>query len=149
MVNMSVNGKERNNILRVNSLSKDTLIEFHNVSKKYKELLALDQVTFTIEKGEIFGYIGPNGAGKTTTIKILVGLIKDYKGDVYINGININDNWKDLHKLIGYHPQEAGFQEWRTVDHAFKTFGRLSGLNSEHIEERTQEILELLNLSEA
>ena len=125
------------------------LIELRNVSKYYKELLALDNISFNIQKGEIFGYIGPNGAGKTTTIKILVGLIKDYTGDVYINRKNINDNWKDLHNLIGYHPQEAGFQEFKTIDNAFKTFGRLSGLNSEDIEKRTQEILELLNLSEA
>jgi len=149
MINMILNGKKVIDIARENGLNEDKLIEFRNVSKRYKELLALENISFTIQKGEIFGYIGPNGAGKTTTIKILVGLIKDYEGDVYINGMDINDNWKGLHNLIGYHPQEAGFQEWRTVDHAFKTFGRLSGLNSEQVESRTQEILELLNLSQA
>ncbi|MFX1418849.1 MAG: ATP-binding cassette domain-containing protein [Promethearchaeota archaeon] len=123
-------------------------IEFKDVSKKFKELLALNKVSFTIKKGDIFGYIGPNGAGKTTTIKILVGLIRDYLGDVHIYGKDISTNRKDIHKLIGYHPQEAGFQEWRTIDHAFKTFGQLSGLDSEHLENRTQEILEFLNLLE-
>ncbi|MFX0155229.1 MAG: ATP-binding cassette domain-containing protein [Candidatus Hodarchaeota archaeon] len=146
---MDLKGKKSIETTMDNSSYKDRLIEFSNVSKYYKEVLALDNISFTIQKGEIFGYIGPNGAGKTTTIKILVGLIKDYTGDVYINGINIINNWKDLHNLIGYHPQEAGFQEWRTVDHAFKTFGRLSGLTSEDIEKQTQKILELLNLSEA
>jgi len=145
---MVLNGKKSKDIAKKNDLNEDKLIEFRNVSKRYKELLALENISFTIQKGEIFGYIGPNGAGKTTTIKILVGLIKDYKGNVYINGINTKNNWKNLHNLIGYHPQEAGFQEWRTIDHAFKTFGCLSGLNSESIEKRIQETLELLNLSQ-
>jgi len=129
-------------------MNNNNCIEFNNVSKKYKELLALDEVSFTIKKGDVFGYIGPNGAGKTTTIKILVGLIRDYIGDVYIYGKDISTNKKDVHNLIGYHPQEAGFQEWRTVDHVFKTFGRLSELESERLENRTQEVLSLLNLSE-
>jgi ABC-2 type transport system ATP-binding protein len=123
-------------------------IEFNNVSKSYKDIIALDKISFNIQKGEIFGYIGPNGAGKTTSIKILVSLIKDYSGDVYVNGKNINKNWEELHNLIGYHPQEAGFQEWRTIDHCLKTFGRLSGLTSELLEERIEEVLRLLNLND-
>lgn len=123
-------------------------IEFRDVSKKYKDIQALDNISFKIQKGEVFGYIGPNGAGKTTTIKILVSLIKDFTGDVFIYGKNIATNRKDLYNLIGYHPQEAHFQGWRTVDHAFKTFGRLSGLSSDYLETRTQEILELLDLSD-
>ena len=121
-------------------------IEFKNVSKSYKDLLALNDVSFTIQRGEIFGYIGPNGAGKTTTIKIIVGLIKDFKGKVLVNRNNVITAKRNLRNLIGYHPQEAGFQEWRTVDHAFKTFGRLSGLKSEHLENRIHEILELIGL---
>lgn len=126
----------------------EVCIEFNNVSKCYKDLLALDDISFTIQKGEIFGYIGPNGAGKTTTIKIIVGLIRDFKGEVLVNRNNVITAKRDLHNLIGYHPQEAGFQEWRTVDHALKTFGRLSGLKSKHLEERTDEILELIGLSD-
>jgi len=129
-------------------MTKNVCIEFKNVSKKYKDLLALNNVSFTIDKGEVFGYIGPNGAGKTTTIKILVGLITEFSGKAYIYGNDIQKDHKDLHKLIGYHPQEAGFQEWRTIDHAFKTFGRLSGLNSDYLENRTQEILKLIGLND-
>ncbi len=129
-------------------MSNNTCIEFRKVSKSYKELLALDNISLNIQKGEVFGYIGPNGAGKTTTIKILVGLIRDFSGEVFINGNDIIINKKELHNIIGYHPQEAGFQEWRTLDHAFKTFGRLSGLSSDQLENRIQEVLNLLNLSE-
>ncbi|MBY8990736.1 MAG: ABC transporter ATP-binding protein [Candidatus Lokiarchaeota archaeon] len=123
-------------------------IEFDRISKTYKDLLALDNISFKIQKGEIFGYIGPNGAGKTTTIKILVGLIQEFEGNVTIFGKNISPKRKDLYNKIGYHPQDAGFQEWRTIDHAYKTYGRLSGLTSDHLENRIQEVLELVGLSD-
>jgi len=126
----------------------ENLIEFRNVQKNYNGTIALDGLSFTIKRGEIFGYIGPNGAGKTTTIKILVGLIHDYKGDVLINGINISKRKGDYYKILGYLPQEAGFQEWKTVNHALSTFGKLSGLMSNHLEERIKEVLELVGLTD-
>jgi ABC-2 type transport system ATP-binding protein len=126
----------------------DSCIEFNNISKNYKDIVALDKVSFKIKKGDIFGYIGPNGAGKTTTLKILVGLVPEFKGEVFVFGENISEIRKDLSNIIGYHPQEAGFQEWRTIDHAYKTFGRLSGLRSVDLENRIQEILELVSLSD-
>ena len=126
----------------------ETCIEFKNISKSYKDLLALDNISFKIQKGEIFGYIGPNGAGKTTTIKILVGLIQEFGGDVIVSGKNISTKRKELYNIIGYHPQDAGFQEWRTVDHAYKTYGRLSGLKSDHLDNRIQEVLDLVGLTD-
>jgi ABC-2 type transport system ATP-binding protein len=123
-------------------------IEFNQVSKSYKDLLAIDNISFEIRKGDIFGYIGPNGAGKTTTIKIIVGLITDFYGKVSIYRDNILTNRKYLHKIIGYHPQEAGFQEWRTIDHAYKSFGRLSGLSSNHLETRIIDILDIIGLTD-
>ena len=126
----------------------ENFIEFRNVQKHYNGIKALDGLTFIIKKGEVFGYIGPNGAGKTTTIKILVGLIHNYKGDVLINGINISKRKGDYHKILGYLPQEAGFQEWRTVNHALSTFGKLSGLRSNHLEERIKEVLDLVGLTD-
>ncbi len=130
------------------SENKKALIEFHNVSKSYKNTLALDKVSFNINKGDVFGYIGPNGAGKTTTIKILVGLIRDYIGDVYIAGKNISKSRQEIYKILGYHPQEAGFQRWRTINHALRTFGRLSGLESNRLESKIQEVLEFVNLQD-
>ena len=103
-------------------------------------------MSFAIKKGEIFGYIGPNGAGKTTTMKILVGLIKEYQGTILINGIDLSKSQTYVHKILGYLPQEVGFQEWRTIDHALKTFGRLSGLDSEHLELRIKNVLEQVGL---
>ncbi|MFW9772312.1 MAG: ABC transporter ATP-binding protein [Candidatus Thorarchaeota archaeon] len=126
----------------------EIFIEFRNVSKKYKEFLALDKVSFSINKGDVFGYIGPNGAGKTTTIKILVGLIRDYKGKVLINGEDLKLHYNELSRILGYHPQEVGFQSWRTVNHTLTTFGKLSGLESEFLKSKINEILEFVNLKE-
>ena len=126
--------------------NKKALIEFQTVSKSYKNTLALDKISLTINKGDVFGYIGPNGAGKTTTIKILIGLIRDYTGDVYLAGKNIAKSRQAIYKILGYHPQEAGFQRWRTINHALRTFGRLSGLELPRLESKIQEVLEFVNL---
>jgi len=124
---------------------KGTFIEFKGVTKIYQGgFKALDEISFFSNKGEIFGYIGPNGAGKTTTIKILVGLIKDYQGDVSVDGINLRE--KDFNTKLGYLPQDVGFQEWRTVDHALTTFGRLSGVPTEALEDRIASTLDLVGL---
>lgn len=124
------------------------LIIFDSVSKKYRDLFALNEVSFEIKAGEIFGYIGPNGAGKTTTIKIIVGLLRDFSGKCSIAGYSMPDNFNSVQKLIGYLPQDVAFQEWRTVDHALTTFGRLSGIKDDILEQRITAVLDLLELSE-
>jgi len=126
--------------------SKQTLISVENISKKYKDVLALNNISFKINKGEIFGYIGPNGAGKTTTIKIMVGLLNQTSGEISINGYQMPKEKEKAHKFIGYTPQQAGFQQWRTANHALTTFGKLSGMESSNLQGRIDEILNLLGL---
>ena len=125
------------------------MITFDAVSKRYKQACVLNKVSFNITPGEVFGYIGPNGAGKTTSIKILTGLIRDYEGTVLIDGKDAAKHRMDLHRLIGYLPQEADFQDWRTVDHALSTFAKLSGIaTASEREDRIQEVLTLLGIAE-
>ena len=119
-----------------------------NVSKYYGTFRALDNVSFTIKEGEIFGYIGPNGAGKTTTMKILVDLISDFQGEISIGGHQIPKERNEIHRLLGYLPQNVAFQDWRTVNHALTTFGRLSGLSLQKVEDSIPKILDLLALSD-
>jgi ABC-2 type transport system ATP-binding protein len=119
-------------------------LSLFEVTKTYKETVALDKISFDVMAGEIFGYIGPNGAGKTTTIKILVGLIKDFQG-----AYNLKNNSTDLsYKELGYLPQGVSFQEWRTVDNVLKILGKLSGLENSFLEEQIENILFLLDLNE-
>ena len=126
----------------------EKLITFKSVSKNFNGFLALDNISLEINKGDVFGFIGPNGAGKTTTIKILVGLIKDFKGKVQIDGLTMPKNSNQVGKLIGYLPQHVSFQEWRTVNHALETFGMLSGLEKTEMENQIVQVLKLLNISE-
>jgi ABC-2 type transport system ATP-binding protein len=134
MANVSPNGK--------------ACVSLREVTKDYNSFRALDSVSFEIREGEIFGYIGPNGAGKTTTLKILVGLINDFQGGVQIGGYQLPKQKLEAHKLLGYLPQNVAFQEWRTIDHALKTFGKLSGLTEAEVEDRIPKILDLLGLAD-
>ena len=94
-------------------MARITVVELRGISKYYNNVKVLDDISFSIQKGDVFGYIGPNGAGKTTTIKILVGLIHEFKGNVYINDQKLSEKRNPAHKILGYLPQESGFQEWR------------------------------------
>jgi ABC-2 type transport system ATP-binding protein len=118
------------------------------VTKSFGSFRALNSISFGIKEGEIFGYIGPNGAGKTTTMKILVGLISDFQGEVSIGGYQVPKRKDEIHKLLGYLPQTVAFQEWRTVNHALKTLGKLSGLSDAEVEGRIPKILDLLGLAD-
>jgi ABC-2 type transport system ATP-binding protein len=136
---------ENNDMSSVNGID---FVILKNVSKYYGGFRALDNVSFTIKEGEIFGYIGPNGAGKTTTMKILVDLISDFQGEISIGGHQIPKGRSTIHRLLGYLPQNVAFQEWRTVNQALTTFGRLSGLTKLEAEDNIPRILDLLALSE-
>jgi ABC-2 type transport system ATP-binding protein len=132
-----------------NRLNDKEFVTLHNLTKTYGAFRALDSISVGIKEGEIFGYIGPNGAGKTTTMKILVGLITEFKGEVSIGGLQVPKRKDEIHKLLGYLPQNVAFQEWRTINQALKTFGKLSGLSDSKVDERITEILGLLGLSDA
>jgi ABC-2 type transport system ATP-binding protein len=125
----------------------NNLLVLEGVTKRFKDLLALDNISFALQEGDIFGYIGPNGAGKTTTIKIIVGLLRQGQGTVSIGGYPMPEKKNEVNKLLGYLPQHVSFQQWRTVNHALTTFGKLSGLKKNELETSIQDVLSLLNLS--
>lgn len=123
-------------------------VTLSNVTKNFGSFKALNDVSIDIKEGEIFGYIGPNGAGKTTTMKILTGLISSFQGEITIGGYELSKNRNAIHKLLGYLPQSVAFQDWRTVDHALKTFGKISGLADAQLDERIPKILDFLGLGD-
>jgi ABC-2 type transport system ATP-binding protein len=126
----------------------DGFVSLKGLTKNYGPFRALDNVSFNIKEGEVFGYIGPNGAGKTTTMKILVGLTTNFQGQVEIGGYQIPKQRNEAHKLLGYLPQAVAFQDWRTINHTLKTFGKLSGLSDAQLEERIPKILQSLGLAD-
>ncbi len=124
------------------------MIKLKSVSKSYGTVHALHDLSLELTRGEIFGYIGPNGAGKTTTFKILTGLIRDYRGHVEIDGVDIRTPGTQLYARVGYMPQDAGFQEWRTVEHVLQTFGLLSGLDRTILPNAIDRALERAGITE-
>ena len=119
-------------------------LSFQDVSKTYKETVALDRISFELFEGETFGYIGPNGAGKTTTIKILVGLNKQFRG-LYKTG---NNSSADIYEDLGYLPQGVTFQNWRTVENVLETFGKISGLDNSFLKNRIDLVTGMLELED-
>ncbi len=86
-------------------------IEVRNLTKKYNNFKAVDDVSFSVKSGEIFGFLGPNGAGKTTTIKSMLGLIYANSGEIKINGFDIKKRSKDAKKYVGYLPEKVAFYD--------------------------------------
>jgi ABC-2 type transport system ATP-binding protein len=145
---LPINVWARGKSMEGNQPNPDKFVSMQNVTKRFGNFKALSDISLDIREGEIFGYIGPNGAGKTTTIKILVGLISNFQGQVSVGGYQLPQKKEEAHKLLGYLPQNVAFQEWRTINQALKTFGKLSGLTDAQVEEKIPKILELLGLAE-
>lgn len=126
-----------------------TLVSFDKVSKTYFTKKVLRDVSLDLQEGEVFGYIGPNGAGKTTTMKILVGLIHQFEGNLNVGGFQLPGDRSKVHRLIGYCPQGVSFQRWRNVDNALMAFGRLSGVDDATLKKDIPKWLERFELGHA
>ncbi|MHA1474774.1 MAG: ABC transporter ATP-binding protein [Promethearchaeota archaeon] len=124
----------------------ENLLELHNITKKFGDFFALNDINLTLKKGEILGYIGPNGAGKTTTMKIIVGLIRQFEGTINLYGHPLSKSKNEIHQFLGYLPQDVGFQTWRTVNHLLDTLGRLSGYDPHKLPERIDKVLQIVGL---
>ena len=98
------------------------LLKIDNVTKKYGRFKALDNVTLTLQSGKIVGLLGPNGSGKTTLIKIINGLLKDYQGNILVDG---NPIGVESRKIISYLPDENYFQDWMYIQDVLNIFSDL------------------------
>jgi len=123
-------------------------IQIQNITKRFKDRLVLDNVSFSIEKGEIFGLIGPNGAGKSTLLNIIIGLLKANSGQVLIDGKTIEDNSVEYKKKIGFVPQELAILEELTVFDNLEYFGGYYGLFGKVLKERIRIVLEQVGLKD-
>ena len=93
------------------------LVEVNNISKSFESFLAVDDINFSLEKGEVLGFLGPNGAGKTTTMRILTGFLKPSSGSIKINGLDLFKNLKKAREFIGYVPEGSPlYNEMTTID---------------------------------
>ena len=122
------------------------MIQVDNLSKRYGEIVALDDVSFEVSKGETFGLLGPNGAGKTTSIKILCGLLKPDAGTVTLDG-KTNPELIEVRLSLGVVPQALAVYEELSAQKNLHFFGRLYGLGGRELKERIRDCLEIAGLA--
>ena len=127
----------------------NTLIETTNLVKRYGEKTAVDDVSFSVQSGEIFGFLGPNGAGKTTTIKMIVGLLQPTSGIVKVAGYNVQEEPLKAKASNGYVPDEPNLYAKLTGRELLQFVGDLYGIDKQHIEHRSEELLRLFDLTAA
>jgi ABC-2 type transport system ATP-binding protein len=123
-----------------------TMIDIDHLSKRYQDILALDDLTLQIDSGEIFGLLGPNGAGKTTLIKILTGLTRPTRGSARIAGFDVVRQPMEVKKLIGVSPQEINLDKELTAYENLLIYGKLHQVPD--IKSRIQTLLEIGELTE-
>ncbi len=121
-----------------------------NLSKTYRKgkYPALDDLNLEIEKNSIFGFLGPNGAGKTTAIKLVTGLMRPSRGEVWIGDRKMSTNGGNIHHKIGYLSQSPRYYEWMTAVELLRMVGLFFDLSKVDSEIRADELLELAGLKE-
>jgi len=127
-----------------------TLVQVNNLVKKYPNsgVLAVDQVNFDIQEGEIFSLLGPNGAGKSTTISMLSCLLKATAGDAIIDGKSILSDPMGVKNMIGVVPQEIALYETLSARDNLLFWGRLYGMGGQSLKNRVEEVLEQVDLKD-
>jgi len=125
-----------------------SVINVSNLSKFYGDFKALDSVSFTVDKGWVYGYLGPNGAGKTTTIRTLLGLLRPDEGEVQIAGVNPHKDPVRALRIVGYAPELPNLQPFFSAEQMLDFMGKMFGLSSQARRERVTQLLELVGLKE-
>ena len=121
-------------------------IEINNLSKQYRNTLAVKNINFKINKGAIIGLLGPNGCGKSTTIGMMLGLIKPTSGTVVINGQNIENNRTSLLEKMNFISPYAELPKKLTVEENLKVYGRLYGVKN--LKDKIYNLMKKLNLTQ-
>ncbi len=122
------------------------MIRTENLCKHFNGIKAVDDVTFSVEKGEIFGFLGPNGAGKTTTINVLCTLLRPTSGHAYVNGYDVTDDPNNVRKSIGLIFQEPSLDDRLTAEENLDFHGIIYDIPKDIREERKKELLEMVDL---
>lgn len=124
----------------------ETIISVKNVSKKYKEVIAVNNISFDVQQGEIFGFLGPNGAGKSTTIKMLTTLQRPTEGLMFLAGHNVTTDQNNARKTFGIVFQDPSLDDELTALENMKLHAVLYNLDKKLAKERTEELLKLVEL---
>jgi ABC-2 type transport system ATP-binding protein len=121
-------------------------IEVKGLTRRFGSFVAVNDVSFDVRKGEIFGFLGSNGAGKSTTIRMLCGLLKPTSGQATVGGVDVVRDPEGVKRRIGYMSQRFSLYEALTVDQNIEFFGGVYGLSPERLAERRAMVLEMAGL---
>ena len=126
------------------------MIETENLTKKFGELTAVDNLTLKVEKGEVFGFLGPNGAGKSTTVRMLCCLISKTSGKARVGDFDVDreEDRLKIRKMVGYLPGDVGLYENQSAYKNLDFYGKLYEVPSAEREERIKRLLQLLGIWE-
>ncbi len=122
------------------------IIECHELSKHFGDFKAVDQITFDVKEGEIFGFLGANGAGKTTAMRILCGLSYPTSGEASVAGFNVYKQQEKIKKHIGYMSQKFSLYDNLTILENIEFYGGVYGVSREEIKKRSNELVATLGL---
>jgi len=122
------------------------MIQVERLSKKFASVLAVNDISFAVEKGKIWGFLGPNGAGKTTTMRILTGYLPPNEGRALINGIDVNSDLRTIQRLVGYLPEVVPVYGELTVKEFLRFVAELHGLERKRIAAAVERVVEKTNL---
>lgn len=126
-------------------MPEEKIIEIKNLSKRFKELKAVNKLNLNVYRGDVFGFLGPNGAGKSTTIRMLMSLITPNEGEIKLFGKSLKDNRLEILKRVGAIVEKPDFYGYLSAYKNLEILGRISG---RHIsQKRIMEVLELVGLS--
>jgi ABC-type multidrug transport system, ATPase component len=129
-------------------MTKSTAIEIKDLTKKYDDKIVVNGISLEIEKGECFGLLGPNGAGKTTAMKMMYCSALVTSGELYVLGLNVKKNYKEIKSRIGVVPQEDGLDPDFTVLENLLVYANYHNLEPKEAELRAQALLRLMKLEE-
>ncbi|RME76945.1 MAG: ABC transporter ATP-binding protein [Chloroflexi bacterium] len=121
-------------------------IEVHGLTKKFGDFTAVNSISFTVQRGEIFGFLGPNGAGKTTTIRMLLGLLTPTAGTAKVIGYDVVKQSQQLRQHIGYMSQKFSLYNDLTVEENLNFYGGVYGVRGQRLKERKAYILKMAGL---
>jgi ABC-2 type transport system ATP-binding protein len=123
-------------------------IRAEHLDKQFKAIHAVNDVSFTVRRGEVFSLLGPNGAGKSTTISMISGLIPPDQGDAFILGHSITQNGAEAKACTGVVPQEIALYEDLTARENLEFWGKMYGLRGQALTDRVAEVLDMIGLTE-
>ncbi|MFP8782023.1 ABC transporter ATP-binding protein [Planococcus plakortidis] len=124
------------------------MLETDQLTKKFKDTIAVDEVSLVLRQGESVGLLGPNGAGKSTAIAMISTLMKPSSGDVRLNGKSVLKKPAEMRRVLGVVPQKIALYEELSAYENLKFFGRLYGLSGNRLEQRIDYVLELVGLTD-